>query len=166
MQYLHRVAASLGLVVLAVHLGTILADPYAPVGWRGALIPFTSGYRPTWVGLGTLAVITFLFVAMLGLARGRMASSPRGVRIWRGLHSLAYLGWFAAMWHGFMSGTDTSVGWVRVLYLSCLVAVLGSVAARLVQLRRRAASAARSQRRTGSTSTSRFVPARVPEVVR
>ena len=44
--YVHRVSASLGLAVLAVHLVTILADSYAGVGWVGALVPFTSGYRP------------------------------------------------------------------------------------------------------------------------
>ncbi len=136
-QYLHRAFAGLGVTVLMLHIGTILADSYAHVGWRGALVPFTSGYRPTWVALGSLAAYTFLFVAVLGLARGRMAASPRGAQVWRGLHSLAYLGWAMALVHGFNSGTDSSVGWVRALYVACLVAVLGSAAARLVQLRRR-----------------------------
>jgi predicted ferric reductase len=135
-QYVHRAAAGLGLTVLALHVGTILADSYAHVGWTGALIPFTSGYRPTAVALGTLAAYTFVGVAVLGLARGRMAASPRGARIWRGVHGLAYLGWVSAILHGFTSGTDSSVGWVRLLYAACIAAVLGSVAVRLVQLKR------------------------------
>lgn len=130
-QYLHRVCAGLGLTVLALHVGTILADSYAHVGWRGALIPFTSGYRPTWVALGSLAAYTFLGVAILGLARGRMAAAPRAARVWRALHGLGYLGWGSAMLHGFTSGTDSDVGWVRLLYLLCLVAVAGSIAARI-----------------------------------
>jgi predicted ferric reductase len=134
-QYLHRVCAGFGLTVLALHIGTILADSYAHVGWRAALIPFTSSYRPVWVALGSIAAYTFIAVALLGLARGRMAASPRGARIWRTLHCLAYVGWGSAIWHGFMSGTDSSVGWVRLLYITCLVAVLGSVAARVVALR-------------------------------
>ena len=32
-------------------------------------------------------------VAALGFARGRMAASPRGAAVWRGLHGLAYAGW-------------------------------------------------------------------------
>ncbi len=134
-QYLHRVSAGLGLLVLGVHVGTILADSYSGVGWRGAIVPFTSGYRPGWVALGTIAVYLFLTAALLGLARGRMAASPRGARIWRALHCLAYVGWFSAMWHGFFSGTDSQVGWVRLLYLGCLVAVVATAAARLATVR-------------------------------
>lgn len=141
-QYLHRVTAGLGITVLVLHIATILADSYAKVGWRGALIPFTSGYRPTWVALGSLAAYTFLFVAVLGLARGRMAASPRGARIWRGLHGLAYVGWAMAIAHGFTSGTDSGVLWVRALYLTCLVAVLASIAARLLRVRTAAAPGA------------------------
>jgi predicted ferric reductase len=136
-QYLHRATAGLGIAVLVLHISTILADAYAHVGWRGALIPFTAGYRPTWVALGSLAAYTFIGVAVLGLARGRLAASARGARIWRGLHGLAYVGWGLAIVHGFKSGTDRNVGWVRLLYVVCIVAVLGSVVARVVAERRR-----------------------------
>ncbi|HEX3337148.1 MAG TPA: hypothetical protein VHS54_11855 [Jatrophihabitans sp.] len=136
-QYLHRACAGLGLTVLALHIMTILADSYAHVGWRGALIPFTAAYRPTAVALGSLAAFTFIGVGVLGLARGRLAASPRAVRVWRGLHGMAYVGWIAAMLHGFTAGTDSSVGWVRLIYVTCLVAVLGSVSLRVVQVRRR-----------------------------
>jgi DMSO/TMAO reductase YedYZ heme-binding membrane subunit len=136
-QYLHRACAGLGVVVIFLHVGTIIADTYADVGWSGALIPFTAGYRPTWVALGSLAAYTTLGVSVLGLARGRMAASPRGARAWRWLHGLAYLGWASAMLHGFTSGTDSSVGWVRALYVVALVAVVASVAVRIAQVRRR-----------------------------
>jgi predicted ferric reductase len=135
-QYVHRVAASLGLGVLVLHIGTILADSYAHVGVIGAIVPFTSGYRASWVGLGTIAAYTFLLVATLGFARGRIASSRRGAAVWRALHGTAYVGWGLAMVHGLTSGTDASVGWVRVLYLLCGSAVLGSIAARLAGTRR------------------------------
>lgn len=131
MQNVHRVVASLGLGVLVLHVGTILADSYAHVGVRGAIIPFTSGYRATWVGLGTIAAYTFLGVAALGFARGRMAGSARAAAVWRALHGLAYAGWGLAMVHGFTSGTDSSVGWVRVLFLLCGGAVIASILARL-----------------------------------
>jgi sulfoxide reductase heme-binding subunit YedZ len=131
-QYLHRACAGLGLTVLVLHISTVLADSYAHVGLTGALIPFTSGYRPTAVALGSLSAYTFVGVAVLGLARGRMAASPRAARVWRRLHALAYLGWASAMLHGFTAGSDSSVGWVRLMYAASLVAVLGSVAVRLV----------------------------------
>ena len=132
-QYLHRVTASLGLGVLLLHIATIFADSYANVGWTGAIVPFTAGYRPTWVAFGTLSVYTFVLVAAIGLARGRMAASKRGAAAWRWLHSLAYVGWGMAMVHGLKSGTDTSVHWVRLLYLACGIAVIASVAVRVLR---------------------------------
>ena len=131
--YLHRVTASLGLGALALHIAMILADSYAHVGVTGAIVPFTAGYRPTWVGLGTLAVYTFVLVAAVGIARGRMATSARGAKVWRWLHSAAYGGWALAILHGLKSGTDSSVGWVRLLYLACAVLVLGALAVRLTR---------------------------------
>jgi sulfoxide reductase heme-binding subunit YedZ len=131
-QYVHRVVGALGIGVLLLHVATILADSYAHVGAVGAVVPFTSSYRATWVGLGTIAAYTMLLVGVLGAARGRLAASPRAAALWRPLHALAYAGWAVAMVHGFSSGTDTSVGWVRLLYLLCGAAVVGSVVARVV----------------------------------
>src|SRR5258708_7047729 len=93
LQYLHRSAGSLGIGVLLVHILTIVADSYADVGVTGAVIPFTAGYRATWVGLGTIAMYCLVLVAGLGFARGRMAASPTGARVWRSIHALAYGAW-------------------------------------------------------------------------
>ncbi|HEV7205836.1 MAG TPA: hypothetical protein VGN18_14595 [Jatrophihabitans sp.] len=134
-QYLHRVTALLGLTALSLHLGAILADSYAKVGWLHALLPFAAQYRPTWVGLGTIAAYTFVGVGLLGLARGQMAGTVRGARSWRGLHALAYAGWAAAVLHGVNSGSDTALGWVRLIYVLCLLGVLGSVAYRIAAVR-------------------------------
>lgn len=134
-QYVHRVTAALGLTALTVHLGAILTDGFAKVGWLHALIPFTAQYRPTWVGFGTIAAYTFVGVGLLGVARGRMAATMRGARIWRGLHALAYAGWAAAMLHGLNAGSDASLGWVRLIYSACFLGVLGSVAYRIAALR-------------------------------
>jgi sulfoxide reductase heme-binding subunit YedZ len=133
-QYVHRVCAGLGLGVLGLHVATILADSYAHVGVSGALVPFTSGYRATAVGLGTIAAYLFVAVAVLGMARGRLAASAAGARSWRAVHSLAYAGWAVAVVHGFTAGTDSGVGWVRALYLACIAAVAGALVARLTQL--------------------------------
>jgi sulfoxide reductase heme-binding subunit YedZ len=130
-QYGHRAGASLGLGVLLLHVLTIVADSYAHVGVTGAVIPFTSGYRATWVGLGTIAAYLLVAVGALGFARARMAGSQLGAAVWRPLHALAYAGWSLALIHGFLSGTDSSAGWVRVLYLLCLSAGGVAIAARL-----------------------------------
>ncbi len=130
LQYMHRAGAALGLGVLVLHVATIAADSYAHVGLTGAIIPFTSGYRATWVGLGTIAAYLFLITAALGLARVPMAASARGAALWRKLHGLAYGGWAIALIHGFKSGTDSAVTWVEALYLICLIAGASAIAAR------------------------------------
>ncbi len=137
--YLHRVTASLGLGSLLLHLSSILIDRYAHVGWQASIVAFTSSYRTTWVGFGTLAIYTFVLVAALGFARGRMAGSAAGAKVWRWVHSLAYVGWAMAMLHGLNSGTDTSLGWVRLLYIACGAGVIAAVSIRLSRFGRPAA---------------------------
>jgi sulfoxide reductase heme-binding subunit YedZ len=122
-QYVHRVTASLGLGVLVLHISTALADSYAGVGVRGAIVPFTSGYRATWVGLGTIAAYLLVTVGAFGFARGRLAASALGAATWRAVHMLSYGAWGLALLHGFESGTDSALPWVRLLYLVCLASV-------------------------------------------
>jgi sulfoxide reductase heme-binding subunit YedZ len=131
-QYVHRVLAGLGLGVLMLHIGTIVADSYAHVGVSGAVVPFTSGYRATWVGLGTVAAYLVVATAVLGLARGRIASSAGGARTWRTVHAAGYAAWALALYHGFASGTDSGVAWVRWVYVACTAAGFGALSWRLV----------------------------------
>ena len=119
LQYVHRSAGALGLGVLVLHVVTIMADSYANVSVTGAIIPFTASYRATWVGLGTITMYLLVLVAGFGFARGRMAASVTGARIWRSTHALAYLAWVTAIAHGYLSGTDSSVPWVIALYVCC-----------------------------------------------
>lgn len=133
-QYVHRWLAATGLLALAAHLGAILADSFARVGVLGALVPLQSAYRPIAVGLGTAALYCMLLAGITGWARGRLARSASGARNWRAVHLLAYLGWGAAMLHGLAAGSDSSTPWARVLYLGCLGAVVGALAARMTAL--------------------------------
>jgi predicted ferric reductase len=130
-QYTHRAAAVLGLGLILVHVGTLIADPKAGVGVYGAFVPFASAYRPNAVALGSIAAYALILVAALGLARGRLAASARGARAWRSVHTLAYGAWALAMWHSINAGSDTGLPWVRTVWVLCLLAVLASVVARL-----------------------------------
>jgi hypothetical protein len=133
-QYLHRSAAVLGLSLLVVHVASILSDGQAHVGVTGALVPFASSYRPGAVALGSISAYLFLIVAALGAARGRLTASATATRAWRAIHALAYGAWATAIWHGFTAGSDSGVGWVRLLYLACLVTVPLALLVRLCAL--------------------------------
>jgi methionine sulfoxide reductase heme-binding subunit len=133
-QYVHRTAAVLGLALIVVHVGTLVLDSKSHVSLAGALIPFAAHYRPSAVAFGSIAMYLFLFVAALGVARGRLAASPLGAATWRGLHLLAYPAWAIAIVHGLMAGTDRTQKWVALLTVGCIVAVMIAVFCRLAEL--------------------------------
>lgn len=130
-QYVHRSAAMAGLAMLALHIVTILADPYAHVGVGGALIPFASGYRPLAVTLGVLGLYALVAVSVTGLARSHFARYDRGVRVWRGIHLASYGAWLSAAWHFWLAGSDTGQWWARAVLVGGVAIVLAGVTVRL-----------------------------------
>ena len=50
-----------------------------------------------------------------------------GLRLWRGLHWLAYACWPVAMAHGLGIGTDHNATWVFALTMACAVSVPGGM---------------------------------------
>lgn len=119
---LHRNVSLLVTVFLAGHIVTAVLDSFAPIGWLDAVIPFTSGYRPIWLGLGAVAFDLLLAVIATSLVRRRL-----GFPAWRAVHWFSYACWPIALIHGFGTGSDTRIGWVLALSLGCLAAVLLAV---------------------------------------
>ncbi|MBT0773039.1 ferric reductase-like transmembrane domain-containing protein [Kineosporia sp. J2-2] len=115
----HRSAALLALVFLVIHVVTLLFDPYAQLNLIDLLLPFGSGYRPFWVGLGTLALDLALAVTVTSLLRDRI-----GLRAWRAVHWLAYAMWPVAVLHGIGSGTDRGTFWMLAIDAVCVLSVV------------------------------------------
>ena len=61
----HEQTALAGLVAIAVHGVTLLADPWLHPGVSGVLVPFAMGYRPLFTGLG---IVAGYLAALLGLS--------------------------------------------------------------------------------------------------
>ncbi|MFI5046651.1 MAG: ferric reductase-like transmembrane domain-containing protein [Acidimicrobiia bacterium] len=116
---LHRNLSLLAVVFLALHVGTVIIDGFAPIGWRDAFIPFASPYRSFWLGLGTIAFDLVLTLVITSLLRNRI-----GPRLWRGIHWLAYACWPVALVHGMGTGTDTSTPLLLAVDAACIIAVL------------------------------------------
>jgi methionine sulfoxide reductase heme-binding subunit len=125
---LHRNLTLLALVFIGTHVGTTIADGYAPIGIKDILIPFLSQYRPVWLGLGALALDLLLALTITSLLRKHI-----GYRTWRALHWAAYATWPLALAHGLGSGSDARLGWMAALSFACLGIVVVTVAARLVR---------------------------------
>jgi DMSO/TMAO reductase YedYZ heme-binding membrane subunit len=119
---LHRNVSLLAVAFLVVHIATSVWDGFAPIGWLDSVVPFRSPYRPFWLGLGAVAFDLLLAVVITSLVRGRV-----GYPAWKAVHWLSYACWPIALVHGFGTGSDTRLGWVLLLSLACLAAVVAAV---------------------------------------
>lgn len=124
---LHRNLALLSLVFLGIHVVTAVLDPFAALGPIAALVPFTSSYRPVWVGLGVIAVDLGIALVLTSELRRHI-----GVRAWRLVHWAAYAAWPLAVMHGIGAGTDARKPWMIAIDAVCVGAVLGAAAWRVV----------------------------------
>ena len=127
-QLVHRNASLVALVLIGIHMSAVVIDAFAPIGWKDTVVPFLSGYRPFWLGLGAIGFDLVLALVVSSALRTRM-----GYRAWRFLHYSAYICWPVVVVHGLGSGTDTKLGVVLVVNLVCIAAVLAAVCWRLVQ---------------------------------
>lgn len=116
---LHVSLTVFALIFTALHVVVLVLDPYAKVGWWGALVPMGAAYRPLAVTLGVISL-------WAGTAAGLSAALAGRIRIrwWRGLHRAAALSWVAAWAHAVLAGSD-SVRWTAV-YVGMGVAVLAA----------------------------------------
>jgi methionine sulfoxide reductase heme-binding subunit len=119
---LHRSASLLAVTTLAIHVISMIADPYAHISLVGAALPFSAGYRPLWVGLGTLSLDLLVALVITSLLRQQL-----GARAWKLIHWSAYALFPFAVLHAAGSGSDVGFGWMRVLLIGCAGAVVSAV---------------------------------------
>ncbi|MFC8834219.1 cytochrome b/b6 domain-containing protein [Streptomyces griseoincarnatus] len=109
-QAVHRATAVAAVFFLLIHIVVKLALDHTT--WIAAVIPFglvltddeTVMGRSFLIGLGTLAGMLMIFVAITGVLRNRFASPAEVAARWRAVHMLAYPAWCAALVHGLYAG--------------------------------------------------------------
>jgi sulfoxide reductase heme-binding subunit YedZ len=111
---LHKTAALTATGLLAVHIGSLLFDPYAQLRLADVIIPFQGQYRPLYLGVGTLAVDLIALVVGTSLVRHRI-----GPRVFKAVHWLTYALWPLALLHGLGIGTDAPSTWFTALAAAC-----------------------------------------------
>ena len=116
----HRFGSLLVGVFLALHVLTVGLDTYTRFSLTQLVVPFTSGYRPLWVGLGIVAAELLVALALTNALRTRIP-----YRLWRRAHYATFLVWAGATVHGIGAGTDSRSLWLAAIY----VVAVGSVAA-------------------------------------
>jgi sulfoxide reductase heme-binding subunit YedZ len=123
----HRTTSLTALLFVALHVVTLMADPYAQLHLLDAVVPFAGTYRPLWQGLGTVAIDLVGLLVLSSLLRRRI-----GLTVWRVLHWAAYLCWPAAILHAFGNGTDARSRWMLIVLAACVGAVGTASAWRLL----------------------------------
>ena len=123
---IHRNAALLSVVFLAIHVLTSVADSFVSISLLDAVVPFGGSYKPLFLGLGALSLDLMVAVLVTSLLRRRI-----GHRIWRAVHWAAYASWPVALIHSIGIGTDRHSTWMLALTGACLITVGGAVIARL-----------------------------------
>ncbi|HEY8318811.1 MAG TPA: ferric reductase-like transmembrane domain-containing protein [Amnibacterium sp.] len=102
----HRNVALLSVVFLAVHVLSLLGDPYAQLRLVDLVVPFAGAQSPFWLGLGTLALDLMLAVTITALLRRWI-----GQRVFRAVHWATYPLWSIALAHGLGQGSDARSTW-------------------------------------------------------
>ena len=103
---LHQNISLLIVCFLVVHIATAILDPFAKLGLKDALVPFSSWYRPLWLGLGVVASELVAALVVTSLLRKHIS-----FKVWRFIHWSAYAAWPLGLLHGLGTGTDARMAW-------------------------------------------------------
>ena len=122
----HRMLGALALAFAAAHAFALLLDPVVRFSLTNVFVPFTSGYRPIAVGLGSLA----LWTATTVLGTTALAHLF-GRRTWWRIHLLSYPAFALALTHGLLAGTDSGATAAVLLYGATAASVAGALALRV-----------------------------------
>jgi sulfoxide reductase heme-binding subunit YedZ len=117
----HRFGGLLVGSLIGIHVAAVAIDSWLPFTIQSLIVPFTSRYRPLWVGLGVAAVEVLLALAVTNHYRRRLRYS-----FWRRAHYLNFAVWGAATAHGIGSGTDRSSPWFLAVFAGA-AAVVGAL---------------------------------------
>ena len=115
----HVALATATVVLLVGHVVAVCLDSFAGVGWAGAFVPWASAYRPTAVGVGTLAMYGIVLVAGTAALAGSVAR-----RIWLPIHSFSAVLFGLCAAHGLLAGSDSRDLWWMYAASAVLVVAL------------------------------------------
>ena len=107
----HQYISLLAVGFILLHIVVLLFDRYLPYTITQILFPFLSPYRPLWVGIGVIAFYLTLLVTVTFYMRKHI-----GMRAFRLIHIASLAAYLGATIHGFFAGTDSSLGYVQLMY--------------------------------------------------
>jgi sulfoxide reductase heme-binding subunit YedZ len=115
---LHQTLGIATVVALAVHVISLMFDPWLKPAISELAIPFTLSYRPVWTGLGIIAGYGIVVLGMSGFLRKRLGKR------WNVIHRFTGLAWIASIAHTIGAGSDYGTIWMAAILLVCVVPVV------------------------------------------
>lgn len=100
---LHEYTTALWIPLAIVHLGALLLDSTARIGWLDLVVPFHSSYGTLAIGLGAISVDLLIVVTITSFLKRRMEK-----QLWLWIHRLSYVAFALVFLHAVLSGTDFS----------------------------------------------------------
>jgi sulfoxide reductase heme-binding subunit YedZ len=123
----HRFTGILVGTFVVIHVVTIAIDAWLPFSIASIIVPFTSVYKPLWVGLGIVAAELLLALAITN----RLRNTRISYQFWRRAHYLNFAVWGGATLHSIGSGTDRTTPWLIALEAASIALVTGAISWRL-----------------------------------
>ena len=115
----HEQIALAALAAIAAHGLLLLGDKWLHPGITGIAVPFTSGYRPTWTGLGIVAGYLAFVLGPTFYLRRRI-----GARRWRQIHRTTVVVYVLAVLHSLGAGTDGASLWLQGLAVLTAIPII------------------------------------------
>jgi predicted ferric reductase len=109
---LHQFTALLGMALILVHIFSLSGDTYYKYTLPQLLVPFASPYRAVWTTWGVLGFYAAVIVTLSCYLRKFI-----GQRTWRKIHLVSFGLFWAIFFHSIKAGTDTSLPWVKSMYI-------------------------------------------------
>lgn len=123
---LHCFLSAGALYATAFHAVILVWDRYLPFSWLDILLPWGS-YQPLLVGLGSVAFYIGLAATISTYLRSQLSSQQ-----WRSLHQFSLAGFVVALLHGWFLGTESSLVFVKLMYIETGISVTTLTAIRFL----------------------------------
>jgi predicted ferric reductase len=115
---LHQFVALLAAAFVALHLLSLLFDPFLPFPLVSLLLPIVEPYRPLATNLGLLGLYALVAVLISSWLRRRIPHPT-----WRVLHFASFAAFVLITLHGLLAGADTAQPWMRSVYTGAAASI-------------------------------------------
>ncbi|UKS24352.1 ferric reductase-like transmembrane domain-containing protein [Paenibacillus sp. HWE-109] len=122
----HTYANYTGTLLALAHTILLVIDAFMPFEWKEILIPFTAKQSTGLNGMGTIAVYGLLLLILTTDLRNKLRR-----KLWLAFHMLSYPIFLLALLHGLFIGTDSANVWIKTMYVSTFLLLVGLTAARV-----------------------------------